>query len=126
MTSPYLQLTVADHEAGAHGAFVPIARWSVGSVSEGLRLLSTAERAIEAPAAVGEDEAPFAFILDLFESPTEHVGECGRAFGLQLAASLARDGVMAWLDERPDDDAASRRRGVYLGAFPSEIFGEAA
>lgn len=126
MNGPFLQLTVADREATPHGAFIPVARWSAASVADGRCILAHIEASIAPGAEIELRDAPFAFILDLFDTPSDHLGECRKPFGLQLATSLARDEVMAWLSERPSEDEAVDRVGAYCGPFPENIIGAAA
>lgn len=101
----YLRLTAADHE---QNGFVALADWH-GFTEAGARQAVAAVNAMVPEGAEPSAKTDaFNFILDLMFGD-ELIGE-SELLPTQVAMKLAPEQVRAWLNARPDPDAASMTR----------------
>ena len=101
-------LTACDREKDG---FVAVAKW-IDITQAAARLIITAiDSQVDDEAEPRNASDAFAFILDLIDDKSGDMIDTGkRLLPTQLAMSLARDQVSAWLKERPEPDCVINRR----------------
>ncbi|MEO1658281.1 MAG: hypothetical protein AAFR65_11200 [Pseudomonadota bacterium] len=98
----YIELCAADH---VQDGFVYLARWDRADEATCQSALDAVDELIDPEAEPDTQTEDYTFILDLYDSKDDLVGNNKRNLPLQIAMRLAPDQVSQWLKERPDPDA---------------------
>jgi hypothetical protein len=103
-------LTVVDQE---RNGFVSLAK-STGVTEKDARKFIFCVDCLVVPESEPDNDASFAFIIDLVSNNGDLVDTGHRLLPLQLAMSLAPDAVGDWLEERPDPNAVMHRQPILI------------